>query len=78
MIIQYLISYGFLIFLPLSIAAKFLQWGEIIIFITSALAIIPLSYWLGTAMEKVAVVIGPSLGGLVNAVFGNTNSPDTF
>jgi Ca2+:H+ antiporter len=73
-IIQYLISYGFLIFLPLSIAAKFLQWGEIIIFITSALAIIPLSYWLGTAMEKVAVVIGPSLGGLVNAVFGNTTA----
>ncbi len=74
MIIQSLISYGFLIFIPLSIAAKFLQWGEIPIFITSALAIVPLSYWLGTAMEQVAVVIGPSLGGLVNAVFGNTTA----
>lgn len=74
MIIQYLISYVFLIFIPLSIAANFLQWGAIVIFFTSAFAIIPLSYWLGIATEKVAVVTGPSLGGLVNAVFGNATA----
>jgi Ca2+:H+ antiporter len=60
-----------LIFVPLSIAAKVLDWGTIAIFITSALAIIPLSLWLSTATEKVAYFTGPSVGGLVNAVFGN-------
>ncbi len=60
-----------LIFVPLSIAAEPLHWGEWAVFITSALAIVPLSLWLSTATEKVAVVTGPSVGGLVNAVFGN-------
>jgi Ca2+:H+ antiporter len=60
-----------LIFVPISIAADVLQWGEFSIFITSAIAIIPLSIWLSTATEKVAVVTGPSVGGLVNALFGN-------
>jgi Ca2+:H+ antiporter len=60
-----------LVFVPISIAADLLQWGEFAVFITSALAIIPLSIWLSTATEKVAVVTGPSIGGLVNAFFGN-------
>jgi Ca2+:H+ antiporter len=41
------------------------------VFATSALAIIPLSIVLSTATEKIAIVTGPSIGGLVNAVFGN-------
>ncbi len=60
-----------LLFVPLSIAADVLDWGEFAVFVTSALAIIPLSIWLSTATEKVAVVTGPSIGGLVNAFFGN-------
>ncbi len=56
---------------PLSWIAKDQQWGEPTIFVTSALAIIPLSIVLSTATEKIAVVTGPSIGGLVNAVFGN-------
>lgn len=66
-----LIPLVLLIFVPISIAADLLNWGESAIFITSALAIIPLSIWLSTATEKVAVVTGPSLGGLVTAFFGN-------
>ncbi|HEY9906034.1 MAG TPA: calcium/proton exchanger [Thermosynechococcaceae cyanobacterium] len=60
-----------LIFIPLSVAAEQLHWGQLAVFVTSALAIVPLSLWLSTATEKVAVVTGPTLGGLVNAVFGN-------
>jgi Ca2+:H+ antiporter len=60
-----------LVFVPISIAAKILQWGDLAVFLTSAIAIIPLSIWLSTATEKVAVVTGPSIGGLMNAVFGN-------
>ncbi len=60
-----------LVFVPISIVASWLEWGETAVFFTSALAIIPLSIWLSTATEKVAVVTGPTLGGLVNAFFGN-------
>lgn len=66
-----IISLGFLIFIPISIAADFLEWGSLTVFITSALAIAPLAVWLSTATEEVAVVTGPSIGGLLNAVFGN-------
>ena len=60
-----------LVFLPISIAAHFLHWGSSIIFITSGLAIIPLAAWMGTATEEISVVLGPNLGGLLNATFGN-------
>jgi len=60
-----------LLFIPVSIAGHFLDWSEPIIFITSALAIIPLAAWMGTATEEIAVVLGPALGGLLNATFGN-------
>ncbi|MGH2414209.1 MAG: calcium/proton exchanger, partial [Microcystaceae cyanobacterium] len=60
-----------LVFVPISIAAEMLHWGTLSVFVTSALAIIPLSLWLSTATEKVAIVTGPTLGGLVNAIFGS-------
>lgn len=61
----------FLVFIPISIAGNFLEWGSSAIFITSAIAIIPLAAWMGTATEEIAVVLGPNLGGLLNATFGN-------
>lgn len=60
-----------LIFIPVSLAGHFLGWSSSVIFITSALAIIPLAAWMGTATEEIAVVLGPNLGGLLNATFGN-------
>jgi Ca2+:H+ antiporter len=60
-----------LLFVPISIAGHFLHWSEQAIFITSAIAIIPLAAWMGTATEEIAVVMGPALGGLLNATFGN-------
>ncbi len=60
-----------LLFIPVSIAGHFLGWSEPIVFITSALAIVPLAAWMGTATEEIAVVMGPALGGLLNATFGN-------
>ena len=71
MTIKNIISLGLLVFVPISIAADFLKWGSLTVFITSALAIIPLAIWLSTATEEVAVVSGPSIGALLNAVFGN-------
>ncbi|HEY9769924.1 MAG TPA: calcium/proton exchanger [Coleofasciculaceae cyanobacterium] len=60
-----------LLFIPVSIAAHFLEWGETTVFITAALGIIPLAGYMGTATEEIAVVTGPNIGGLLNATFGN-------
>jgi Ca2+:H+ antiporter len=71
MSLKQILSLGLLIFIPISIAAERLGWGAQIVFITSGLAIVPLAVWLSTATEEVAVVSGPSIGGLLNALFGN-------
>ncbi|MDZ4871594.1 MAG: Ca(2+)/H(+) antiporter [Chroococcidiopsis cubana SAG 39.79] len=60
-----------LLFVPVSIAAHILEWGELTVFITAGLAILPLAAWMGSATEELAVVVGPTLGGLLNATFGN-------
>ena len=60
-----------LLFIPVSIAAHFLEWGETTVFITAALGIVPLAAYMGTATEEIAVVTGPNIGGLLNATFGN-------
>ncbi|MEH2260921.1 calcium/proton exchanger [Nostoc sp.] len=66
-----IILFVLLLFIPVSVAAHFLEWGELTVFITAGLAILPLAAWMGTATEEIAVVVGPSLGGLLNATFGN-------
>ncbi|MBD1846840.1 calcium/proton exchanger [Cyanobacteria bacterium FACHB-63] len=60
-----------LVMIPVSIAAHYLHWGSLVVFATAALAILPLAAWMGTATEEIAVVVGPTLGGLMNATFGN-------
>lgn len=60
-----------LVFVPISMAAHFLEWGALAVFITSAFAIIPLAAWMGTATEELSVVLGAAIGGLLNATFGN-------
>jgi Ca2+:H+ antiporter len=71
MSIKKIFSIALLIFIPISIAAEYLEWGTMTVFVTSALAIVPLAIWLSTATEEVTLVTGPSVGGLLNAVFGN-------
>lgn len=63
--------FALLIFLPLSIAGHYLDWGETFVFIAACLAIVPLAAFMGTATEEIAIVVGPNLGGLMNATFGN-------
>ena len=71
MSIKKTISLGLLAFIPISIAAEKLEWGALTVFITAAIAIVPLAIWLSTATEEVAVISGPSIGALLNAFFGN-------
>lgn len=65
------VFFALLLFIPLSLVARWLQWNEVIIFLTASLAIIPLAAFMGEATEEIAVVAGPTLGGLLNATFGN-------
>ncbi|ATS17843.1 calcium/proton exchanger [Parathermosynechococcus lividus PCC 6715] len=65
------VSFSFLVFIPLSVAAEKLEWGALTVFIVAALAIVPLAIWLSTATEEVALATGPTIGGLLNALFGN-------
>lgn len=69
--LQTLFSTGLLVFIPLSILAERLEWSALTVFGLSALAIVPLAIWLSTATEELALVTGPTLGGLINALFGN-------
>ncbi len=68
---QNTIFFLLLVFIPISIAAHFQDWGAAVVFITAGIAIIPLAAFMGTATEEIAVVVGPNLGGLLNATFGN-------
>lgn len=65
------LSLGLLLFVPLTVLAEAQHWSDGAVFLCSALAIVPLALWLSTATEKMAVVLGPAIGALLNAVFGN-------
>jgi len=61
----------FLIFIPISIAAEFMHLNSMMLFILSALAIIPLAGLMGEATEEISAYSGPRIGGFLNATFGN-------
>ena len=63
--------YWLLLGVPLALLAKFLGWSEVLVFIFSAIALIPLAGLIGVATEELAEIVGPLVGGLLNATFGN-------
>jgi Ca2+:H+ antiporter len=60
-----------LLFVPIAVVAEFFIHDETLIFVSSALALIPLAGLLGEATEELAVHTGPRIGGLLNATLGN-------
>lgn len=61
----------FLVFVPLGIAAGIAHWNPTLIFVLNFLAIIPLASLLSFATEELSVKLGQTIGGLLNATFGN-------
>ncbi len=59
-----------LLFIPISIVADFLG-QPVLVFLTSALAIVPLADLIGRSTEQIAIRLGPRMGGLLNATLGN-------
>lgn len=60
-----------LIFVPISIIAKFMKLSPSIMFILAALSIIPLAGLMGEGTEEISFYTGPKIGGFLNATFGN-------
>ena len=57
--------------LPVAVASRILHGPEWLTLVASALSLLPLAGWIGRATEHAAVRTGPSVGGLLNATFGN-------
>ncbi len=60
-----------LLAVPATIVLRVAGAGSIWLFAGSALAIIPLAGLMGEATEQLAERLGPGIGGLLNATFGN-------
>jgi Ca2+:H+ antiporter len=57
--------------IPVAIALDLAHAGAVIIFIVSALGVIPTAALMGKATEELAARSGPGIGGLLNVTFGN-------
>ncbi|CAD6569592.1 MAG: hypothetical protein TREMPRED_005322 [Tremellales sp. Tagirdzhanova-0007] len=60
-----------LVAIPLSLVADALGWPAAARFAASFLAIVPLAKLLGDCTEQLSMRLGQTLGGLLNATFGN-------
>jgi Ca2+:H+ antiporter len=60
-----------LVFVPIAFVLQFSHADGTWIFLASGLAIIPLAGLLGEATEHLSEHVGPGIGGLLNATFGN-------
>ncbi len=60
-----------LVFIPIALGLDWFGAGPILVFLASALAIVPLAGLMGDATEALARFLGPTVGSLLNATLGN-------
>ncbi|HEY9760218.1 MAG TPA: cation transporter, partial [Oculatellaceae cyanobacterium] len=63
--------YSLFVFTPVPIIGHFTGMHPTAILITSCLGIVPLAALMGKSTEYLSEHVGPGLGGLLNATFGN-------
>src|SRR5438045_755672 len=63
--------YWLLLALPAAVILELAHAPALWIFLTSAVAIVPLAGLMGRATENLAETLGAGIGGLLNATFGN-------
>jgi Ca2+:H+ antiporter len=63
--------YSLLILVPVTLVLSFSGADDPVVFVASALALVPLAALLGRATDVVATHTGPRVGALLNATFGN-------
>ena len=65
------IFFAMLIFVPLTFAAEHFHFSPIAVMALACLGIIPVAKFMGEATEHMSHKVGPTVGGLVSATFGN-------
>jgi Ca2+:H+ antiporter len=60
-----------LLAIPLALYGSSAGWSPLLVFILAALALLPLAGLIGAATAALAERLGPTVGGLLNATFGN-------
>jgi Ca2+:H+ antiporter len=60
-----------LVFVPVSVVSELFFENELLTFLTSAAAILPLAALIGRSTDQLTLHAGPRIGGLLNATFGN-------
>jgi Ca2+:H+ antiporter len=60
-----------IVFLPVAIGLRILGANDVLVFLTSALAVVPLAGLIGAATDEAAKYLGAGLGGFLTATFGN-------
>jgi len=63
--------YILLIFAPIAAALEFAHADHLVLFVISAIALIPLAKLIGDSTEHLATHYGPTAGSLLNVTFGN-------
>ncbi|MBU3674795.1 MAG: calcium/proton exchanger [Solirubrobacteraceae bacterium] len=58
-------------FIPAAVVLSLAGAGSTLVFVTSALGVIPTASLMGRATEELAARSGPGIGGLLNVTFGN-------
>src|SRR6059058_563098 len=64
-------TYILLIFIPISLGLDYAGANPILVFLTAALAVVPLTVLIADATENLSLRLGPTLGGLLNGTMGN-------
>lgn len=60
-----------LLAVPASVGLSMMNAAPILVFVTACVAVLPLAGLMGEATESLAERTGPTIGGLLNATFGN-------
>ena len=60
-----------LVCVPIAVSSHTLGWGDGVTFVNALLALCPLAERLGFVTEQLAMYTNATIGGLLNATFGN-------
>ena len=63
--------YILLIFTPIAVGLEFAHADDLVLFVISAIALIPLAKMIGDSTEHLSTHYGPTVGSLLNVTFGN-------
>lgn len=72
---EYMINKLFTMFVligfPISVVGSLLHWPATVMFVIYCVTIVALAGFIGRATESLTIILGPRIGGLLNATFGN-------